>query len=121
MDQEQLDALANAALEELARRNYGDFFYLSHGKQWDLLRHQKYITDRLQKIIDGEQKYYIIEIPPQHGKSTVITETFPAYYLMRHPDSLVMVVSYSKELFQKFGRKTAKSSACFRTNYSAYK
>lgn len=67
------------------------------------------------KIIDGEQKYYIIEIPPQHGKSTVITETFPAYYLMRHPDSLVMVVSYSKELFQKFGRKTAKSSACFRT------
>ena len=48
MDQEQLDALANAALEELARRNYGDFFYLSHGKQWDLLRHQKYITDRLQ-------------------------------------------------------------------------
>lgn len=51
MDQEQLDALANAALEELARRNYGDFFYLSHGKQWDLLRHQKYITDRLQKIM----------------------------------------------------------------------
>ncbi len=25
MDQEQLDALANAALEELARRNYGGF------------------------------------------------------------------------------------------------
>nr|DAN93145.1 MAG TPA: Large Terminase [Caudoviricetes sp.] len=113
MDQEQLDALANAALEELARRNYGDFFYLSHGKQWDLLRHQKYITDRLQKIIDGEQKYYIIEIPPQHGKSTVITETFPAYYLMRHPDSLVMVVSYSKELFQKFGRKNREKFRLF--------
>ncbi len=113
MDQEQLDALANAALEELARRNYSDFFYLSHGKQWDLLRHQKYITDRLQKIIDGEQKYYIIEIPPQHGKSTVITETFPAYYLMRHPDSLVMVVSYSKELFQKFGRKNREKFRLF--------
>ena len=113
MDQAQLEALANAALEELARRNYSDFFYLSHGKQWDLLRHQKYITDRLQKIIDGEQKYYIIEIPPQHGKSTVITETFPAYYLMRNPDSLVMVVSYSKELYQKFGRKNREKFRLF--------
>lgn len=65
------------------------------------------------KIIDGEQKYYIIEIPPQHGKSTVITETFPAYYLMRHPDSLVMVVSYSKELFQKFGRKNREKFRLF--------
>ncbi|MGH2143897.1 terminase large subunit domain-containing protein, partial [Enterococcus faecalis] len=61
----------------------------------------------------GEQKYYIIEIPPQHGKSTVITETFPAYYLMRHPDSLVMVVSYSKELFQKFGRKNREKFRLF--------
>ena len=64
MDQEQLDALANAALEELARRNYGDFFYLSHGKQWDLLRHQKYITDRLQKIIDGSKSIILSKYLP---------------------------------------------------------
>lgn len=103
--QHDLEAIADEALKELARRNYADFFFLSHGKQWQLLKHQRYITDRLQKIIDGEQKYYIIEIPPQHGKSTVITETFPAYYLMRNPDSLAMVVSYSEDLYKKFGRK----------------
>ncbi|WP_259463039.1 terminase large subunit domain-containing protein, partial [Listeria monocytogenes] len=34
-----------------------------------------------------------------------MTETFPAYFLMRNPDKLAMVVSYSEELFKKFGRK----------------
>lgn len=97
--------VANNALNELAKRYYSDFFYLAHGKQYNLLRHQKLIAKKLQKIIDGEQKFYIIEIPPQHGKSTVITETFPAYFLMRNPDKLAMVVSYSEELFKKFGRK----------------
>ena len=67
------------------------------------------------KIIDGEQKYYIIEIPPQHGKSTVITETFPAYYLMRHPDSLVMVVSYSKNYSKSLGEKPRKVPLVFGT------
>lgn len=113
LSQTQLEEIAEIALIELAKRNYSDFFYLSHGKQYDLLRHQKYITDKLQLIIDGEQKYYIIEIPPQHGKSTVITETFPAYYLMRNPDSLAMVVSYSEELYKKFGRKNREKFRLF--------
>lgn len=105
--------IADEALNELARRNYADFFYLAHGKQWKLLRHQQYIVDKLQLILDGQQKYYIIEIPPQHGKSTVITETFPAYYLMRNPDSLAMVVSYSEELYKKFGRKNREKFRLF--------
>lgn len=100
-----IEKIREEALKELARKNYADFFYYAHDCQYRLLRHQKYIADRLQSIVDGEQKFFIIEIPPQHGKSTVITETFPAYYLMRHPDKLAMVVSYSEELYKKFGRK----------------
>lgn len=46
-----------------------------------------------------------MELPPQHGKSTFITETFPTYYLMKNPDRLAMVVSYSEDLYKKFGRK----------------
>jgi len=97
--------IANEALKELARRNYADFFFYAHDKAFKLLRHQKYIADKLQLIIDGQQKYYLVEIPPQHGKSMVITETFPAYYLMRNPDKLAMAVAYSEELYKKFGRK----------------
>lgn len=81
------------------------------------MRHQKLIADKLQKIIDGEQKHYIIEIPPQHGKSTVITETFPAYFLMRNPDKLAMVVSYSEELLRNSGVKTERNSGCTQMIY----
>ncbi|MBC6311986.1 phage terminase large subunit [Listeria immobilis] len=108
--------LYDEAIREIARREFAEFFYLSHGKRYNLLRHQKLIAEKLQKIIDGEQKHYIIEIPPQHGKSTVITETFPAYFLMRNPDKLAMVVSYSEELFKKFGRKNREKFRMYANN-----
>src|SRR5699024_4569267 len=86
-----------------ARRNYIDYFeYTNHLKA---LRHQKYIASYLQDIADGKQRYLIVEIPPQHGKSTFITETFPSYYLGKNPEKLAMNAAYSEELFKKFGRK----------------
>ncbi len=95
--------ITKEAKKELARRNYSDFFiYTLNMKP---LSHQKYIAPYLQRIADGERLFIVVELPPQHGKSTFITETFPAYYLMKNPDKLAMVVSYSEELFKKFGRK----------------
>lgn len=69
------------------------------------LKHQQYISPYLDRISDGEQLFIIVELPPQHGKSTYITETFPTFYLAKNPDKLAMVVSYSEELYKKFGRK----------------
>lgn len=100
-----LENIKSEALKELARRNYADFFYYSNGCTIKPLRHQKFIAPYLQRIADGERLFIIVELPPQHGKSTFITETFPAYYLCKNPDKLVMVVSYSEELYKKFGRK----------------
>ncbi|WP_413515863.1 phage terminase large subunit [Carnobacterium maltaromaticum] len=113
LSQTQLEEIAENALIELAKRNYSDFFYLSHRKQFGLLKHQVYIAPKLQEIAEGEQKFIIVELPPQHGKSTFITETFPAYYLGRNPDKLVMVVSYSEELYKKFGRKNREKFRLF--------
>lgn len=99
------ETVRKEAQKELARRDYGEFFYYSHGSTFKPLPHQNYVAPFLQRIADGEQLFIIVELPPQHGKSTFITETFPAYYLMKNPDKLAMVVSYSEELFKKFGRK----------------
>lgn len=103
----QLDPeiIKKEAQKELARRDYSEFFYYSHGATMKPLKHQRYIAPYLQRIANGERLFIIVELPPQHGKSTFITETFPAYYLMCNPDKLAMVVSYSEELFKKFGRK----------------
>ena len=97
------ETIQKESRKELARRNYIDYFeYTNHLKA---LRHQKYIAPYLQDIADGKQRYLIVEIPPQHGKSTFITETFPSYYLGKNPEKLAMNAAYSEELFKKFGRK----------------
>lgn len=100
-----LEKIRKESLKELARRNYADFFYFTHGCTLKPLRHQLHISPYLDRIANRERLFIIVELPPQHGKSTFITETFPAYYLCKNPDKLAMVVSYSEELYKKFGRK----------------
>src|SRR5699024_2472668 len=93
---EQKQGIALAAREELARRSYAYYFLLANSdinaKLYDYIN---LICDKLQEIVDGKQKHLILELPPQHGKSMAVTETFPSYYLMRHPDKSVMVTSYA--------------------------
>ncbi|RSU01419.1 hypothetical protein CBF34_07100 [Vagococcus penaei] len=112
MTQRDLTKIKDEALKELARRNYADFFYYANGQVFKPLRHQLYISPYLERIANGERLFLIVELPPQHGKSTFITETFPAYFLMKNPNKLAMVVSYSEELYKKFGRKNREK---FRT------
>lgn len=100
-----LETIRKESLKELARRNFADFFFYTHGCTFKPLRHQLYISPYLDRIANRERLFIIVELPPQHGKSTFITETFPAYFLCKNPDKLAMVVSYSEELYKKFGRK----------------
>jgi predicted phage terminase large subunit-like protein len=100
-----LEIIRKESLKELARRNFADFFFYTHGCTFKPLRHQLYISPYLDRIANRERLFIIVELPPQHGKSTFITETFPAYFLCKNPDKLAMVVSYSEELYKKFGRK----------------
>ena len=98
---DEKNSIAIAAKHELARRSYADYFMLVNPGM-KLYPHTKLITDKIQKIIDGEQHFYIVEMPPQHGKSLTITSTLPAYYLMKHPDRKVMIATYSKGLYSQF-------------------
>ncbi|MGX6994042.1 phage terminase large subunit, partial [Vagococcus penaei] len=88
MTQRDLTKIKDEALKELARRNYADFFYYANGQVFKPLRHQLYISPYLERIANGERLFLIVELPPQHGKSTFITETFPAYFLMKNPNKL---------------------------------
>lgn len=96
------------AKEELARRDYQYFFKLANPKS-KLYPHTRYICEKLQKIIDGEQKFYIVEMPPQHGKSLTITKTFASYYLMKNPDKHVMISAYSQDLFTQFAEANRRN------------
>lgn len=108
LSEDEKIGLGLAAREELARRNYADYFLLAN-PQMKLYPHVKYITDKLQKIIDGEQHFYIVEMPPQHGKSLTITKNFPAYFLMNNPDKHAMVTAYSQDLQSEFSESIRRA------------
>jgi len=68
-------------------------------------RHHLLICDALERVERGECKRLMIFMPPRHGKSMLVSEFFPAWYLGRNPENSVIASSYALELAEDFGRK----------------
>jgi predicted phage terminase large subunit-like protein len=62
------------------------------------------LTKQLQRVIDGDCRRLIIQIPPRTGKSYLSSKLFPAAYLLAHPDRYIGISSYSAELAEGFSR-----------------
>lgn len=104
LTKEQKKAIKEEAQYELARMHYKYYLLLAHRGNYELYRHNELIANELQEIIDGKQKHILVEMPPRHGKSMTISETFQSYYLAKKPDKRVITVAYSDSLARKFGR-----------------
>lgn len=94
------------ARRELARRSLLGFRrYLSpdYAVNW----HNRLIAKKLDDVAEGRIKRLIITCPPRSGKSHLVSEAFPAYFLGKYPgpQNPIISTSYSAELAQNFGRK----------------
>lgn len=67
--------------------------------------HHHVICDALERVERGECKRLMIFMPPRHGKSMLVSEYFPAWFLGRQPSKKIIAASYNAELAQDFGRK----------------
>ena len=58
-------------------------------------------------LIRGElgTNILVIEAPPRHGKSELISKWLPAWYLGRFPDRHVLLSSYQHDFARSWGRK----------------
>ena len=78
------------------------------GLQWpryEFGAHHKAIIRALTRVERGEISRLIVSMPPRHGKSMLVSEFFPAWYLGRNPDKSIITSSYAAELAEDFGRK----------------
>src|SRR5919201_3889991 len=66
----------------------------------------KLIISKLEEVEQGKLKRLLVTAPPRHGKSVLVSQIFPAWYLGRHPEESVITSSYSQELSDGFGRRT---------------
>ena len=106
-------------LQEAYLKNIqADFLYFcdyvhNHGRAEDDLlwypsKLHKYLCRTVQKFVEtptGQSfSILILNTPPQVGKSTTVTETFPVWWLMKHPDKGVIEISYGDDLAERFGK-----------------
>lgn len=73
--------------------------------------HHHLIAKYLEKVEKGKIKRLMIFLPPRAGKSMVVSEYFPAWYLGRNPDKRIIATSYGQELASDFGRKVRNQIA----------
>jgi predicted phage terminase large subunit-like protein len=98
-------------LAELGRRNVQDFFPLV--APFGLLPdktvpwHIEFICKRLTHFYNSpDVKKLMIFVPPQHFKSTISSQVFPAWVLGKNPNTKIALASYSPTLSSGFNRKT---------------
>lgn len=60
--------------------------------------HHEKIAKALDKFYKGEIKRLMIYCPPQHAKSTLTSQLFPAYALGKNPNLKIILGSYSASL-----------------------
>lgn len=89
-------------LAKLSRENL--ICYCHYQSDWFRRNHHHVkIASLLQKVESGEIKKLIITAPPRHGKTTLVSQHFPPWYLGRNPDKKIIFTTYGQSLASDVG------------------
>jgi hypothetical protein len=102
------------ARRELAHRYYEEYLPYVGGSAYKRTWLSSYLAHEVQAFLDADTRnvydILVIEAPPQHGKSYVITEALPSWILGRHPEWRSIVVSYNNESAERFCRRNKEKT-----------
>lgn len=88
----------------LAKENYHFYAEYVHKGIFRETRVSQLLAEKLEAVERGDIQRLIVTMPPRHGKSMTITETFPSWFLGRSPNKRVIISGYGDSLAQRFGR-----------------
>lgn len=77
--------------------------------RYELEWFHKMIADYCQMLLEGKIKNLMVFMPPQHGKSEIISRNFPAWAFGRDPDLKIVGSSYSSDLAEQFSRSIQRT------------
>jgi len=66
----------------------------------------------LDRVATGDCKRLMVFMPPQHGKSELVSRRFPAYMLGRNPDLRLIAASHTHELAVAMNRDVQRILDC---------
>lgn len=71
---------------------------------WETTRHQQITADAIADAVFAEQlSILLIEMPPQHGKSAIVSQWTPAWFLSAFPRRMVGLCSYEAGVSARWG------------------
>ena len=71
---------------------------------YDIPRHIKLLNQTLIDVFNGKIKRLIINMPPRHGKSELVSKYFPAWYFFHRPETKIILASYEADFAATWGR-----------------
>lgn len=77
---------------------------LASNGTWQLARHLDVLNRRLMEVAAGRIRRLLVQLPPRHGKSELVSRYFPAWYLATHPEHRFMLTGYGNEFAETWGR-----------------
>lgn len=78
---------------------------LATARTWAPARHLRLLNQDLIDVAAGRCRRLLVCMPPRHGKSTLTSHYFPAWFLGRWPDKRVILASYEADFAAGWGRK----------------
>lgn len=68
-------------------------------------RHHRLIAHKLQQVEDGTIRRLMVTLPPQHGKSALVSRMFPAWFIGRNPSLRGLTIGYGEDFaLANYGR-----------------
>lgn len=111
MANQALQAKAELARRELARRRFLDFVQYTYA-QYQAAAVHKLLAEHLEQVelyvTSGGREgigRLMIFMPPRHGKSEQVSVRFPAWFLGRNPDYRAILASCTANLAEGFSRQ----------------
>lgn len=107
----ELQQRATAIKSELERRrgtssliNFTSYTFPEYEVNW----HHRVVANHLDNVLTGEIRRLMVFMPPQNGKSELVSRRFPAYALGKDPNLRFIATSYSAGLAHDMSRDVQK-------------
>lgn len=99
----RLFALKRQAALDTARSNFANFV-LWVDRTYTMKWYHRILANALERVARGTLRRLMVNMPPRHGKSQLVSRLFPAYLLGRNPHQKVICASYNAELASLMNR-----------------
>ena len=102
-EKKELLEYLNKKVEEAAQEDFLAFLRYMN-PSFSQARHHEIIAEKLEAVERGDITRLMVFMPPRSGKSMMISQYFPPWYIGRNPTHQVMALSYSIDLAEQWGR-----------------